>query len=79
MVLMVFLIWCCKTKNKVKILYGSLRPEGFFLDEIRLSSLTYFDRMQFCEKHIKGLCSMADKAYRRFYRIFTAYLVKVSF
>lgn len=50
-----------------------------YLDEIRLSSLTYFDRMQFCEMHIKGLCSMGDKAYRRFYRIFTAHLVKVNF
>lgn len=50
-----------------------------YVDEIRLSSLTYFDRMQFYEKYIKGLCSMADKAYRRFYRIFTAYLVKVNF
>lgn len=44
-----------------------------------ISSLTYFDESKFYEKHIKGLCSMADKAYRRFYRIFTAYLVKVSF
>ena len=50
-----------------------------YVDEIRLSSLTYFDRMQFCEKHTKGLCSMIDKACRRFYRIFTAHLVKVSF
>lgn len=40
---------------------------------------THLDRMQFYETHIKGLCSMADKAYRRFYRIFTAYLVKVDF
>lgn len=64
---------------KQKLSGWILNLDRICVDEIRLSSLTYFDRMQFYETHIKGLCSMADKAYRRFYRIFTAHLVKVSF
>ncbi|EYS01740.1 hypothetical protein J976_4214, partial [Acinetobacter baumannii 26016_10] len=30
---MVFLMWCCKTRNKVKILYGSLQAMGISLTE----------------------------------------------
>lgn len=65
--------------NYPDVLRWILNLNKIYVDGLKLSSLTYFDRMQFYEKHIKWLCSTVDKAYRRFYRIFTEHLVKVNF